>query len=132
MKRNEFKFENYNANPFKKKTGDCVIRAVSVALKEEWEDTYKGMFDVAMTTGYAISCKENFREYLKQKGYEKQKMPRRADRSRYTIREFVDELAKPNKTYIINIANHLTCVKNKTLYDLWNCGNKSVGNYWEV
>ena len=130
--KNTFKFEDYNANPFKKKTGDCVIRAVCVALKEDWKDTYKGMFDVAMETGYAISCKDNYKEYLHRKGYEMKKMPKKENGRRYTVREFIEELANPKKNYIINLANHLTCIEKCTLVDLWNCGNKSVGNYWEV
>ena len=130
--KNEFKYENYNANPFKKKTGDCVIRAVCVALKEDWEDTYKGMFDIAIKYGYAVSCKENYIEYLKQKGYEMKKMPRRANKKRYTLKEFIEELANPKKNYVVNLANHLTCVEKGTLVDIWDCSKKSVGNYWEI
>lgn len=129
---NSFKFENYNANPFKKKTGDCVIRAVCVALKEDWEDTYKGMFEVAMKTGYAVSCKENYIEYLKQKGYEMKKMPKKLSGKRYTVKEFIEELASPKKNYIVNLANHLTCVEKGTLIDIWDCSKKSVGNFWEI
>ena len=129
---NSFKFENYNANPYKKKTGDCVIRAVCVALKEDWEDTYKGMFDIALKTGYAVSCKENYKEYLKEKGYEMKKMPKKVNGKRYSVKEFVEELANPKKNYVLNLANHLTCIEKGTLVDIWNCSNKSVGNYWEI
>ena len=59
-------------------------------------------------------------------------MPKRADNTKYTVREFADELAKENKTYIINIAHHTTVIKNKKLYDIWNCGRKSVGNFWII
>ncbi len=126
------KFVNYNANPKGKKTGDCVIRAICTALNENWADTYKGMLDIALKEGYAVSCRENYEYYLKEKGLVKQKMPRRSDRTRYTVAEFADELAKPDKTYIISVARHLTVVINKDLYDLWNAGRKSVGNYWEL
>ena len=126
------KFKEFNANPFNKKTGDCVIRAICTALNESWQTTYKGMFEIAITKGYAVSCKENYEYYLKQKGYEKQKMPRRNDNTRYTIKEFIDELATSEGIYVISIANHLTCIKNRTLYDLWDCSRKSVGNYWRI
>lgn len=125
-------FVEFNANPKGKRTGDCVIRAICTGLNEPWEDTYKGMLEVALDTGYAISCKDNFREYLKRKGYQMEKMPRRKDNTRYTVKEFAEELAKPGKTYIINAANHVTMIRNKNLYDLWNCGRKSVGNYWII
>jgi len=125
-------FEKYNANPFGKKTGDCVVRAICKASGKSWEDVYKGMFDVAMKTGYAISCKDNYKYYLKQLGYDMQKMPVREDRTRYTVEQFVDEIAKPRGIYVISIANHLTCVRHKVLYDLWNCHRKCVGNYWII
>ena len=114
-------FINYNANPKYKKTGDCVIRAICTALNESWADTYKGMLDVALRKGYAISYKDNYEFYLKEKGILKQKMPRREDRTRYTVAEFADELASPYKTYIVSVATHLTVIINGDLYDLWNC-----------
>ena len=123
-------FVNYNANPKNKKTSDCVIRAICTALEVSWEQVYKEMLDVALRTGYAISSKQNYTKYLSIKGYEKQKMPRRNDNSRYTIKEFIDELADPNKTYIIDMANHVTVASAGKLYYIWNCGSKSVGNYW--
>ena len=58
-------FVKYNANPKKKKTGDCVIRAICTGLKESWEDTYKGMLDVALDTYQAISWNKNYEYYLK-------------------------------------------------------------------
>lgn len=129
---NKFKYEEYNANPYKKKTGDCVIRAVCVALDEMWKETYTGMFEIAIEKGYAVSCKENYKEYLKRKGYTMNKMPRRANNKRYTVKEFIEELANPKKNYIISLANHLTCIEKGTLVDTWNCSRKYVGNYWEV
>lgn len=129
---NTFKYENYNANPFKRKTGDCVIRAVCVALGEEWEDTYKGMLEIALETREAVSWKNNYEEYLKRKGYNMKKMPKKPNGKRYTVKEFLEQLADPKKNYVIKIANHVTCIEKGTLVDIWNCGYKSVGNYWEI
>lgn len=125
-------FVKYNANPKGRKTGDCVIRAICTALNEPWEETYKGMLDVALDTGYAISCTDNFTEYLSRKGYEKQKMPKKENGKKYTVEEFANIIAKPKKVYVVNICNHTTVIKNKNLYDLWNCGRKSVLNYWII
>lgn len=122
----------YNKNPKGLKTGDCVVRAIATALNESWEDTYKGMLEVALKTYQAISWKNNFKKYLQNKGYEMHKMPKKENGKRYTVNEFCKEKAENNKTYIISLANHLTVVINRDLYDTWNCGNKSVGNYWEL
>lgn len=115
-----------------KEHGDCVIRAICTALNEPWEDTYKGLLEVALDTGYAISCTENYEVYLKRRGYEKQRMPKKSDGKKYTVEEFAEKLAKPKVAYVINIARHTTVIKNKNLYDLWNCGRKSVLNYWII
>lgn len=124
------KFIKYNANPKNKKTGDCVIRAICTALNESWADTYRGMLDIAIETGQAISYKDNYVEYLKRKGYDMQKQLKKSSGKKYTIEEFADKIAQPNKTYILNVANHVTVVINKSLYDIWDCRKKTVGNYW--
>lgn len=126
------KFINYNANPKGRKTGDCVIRAIAFALNKSWIDTYRGLFENTIKTFYSVSSKQNFKSYLKSLGIEMEKMPRKLNGKRYTVSEFCDEIAKPNMTYIISVANHLTCVRDKALVDTWNCGHKSVGNYWIV
>lgn len=128
----KMKFIRYNANPKGKKTGDCVIRAICTALNKTWEDTYREMLEVAIKYGYAVSTKDNYTKYLKQLGYEKQKMPKRCTGKRYKIEEFIDELCDKNKTYIIDMANHVTVVSKNVLYDIWDCSNKSVCNYWIV
>ena len=43
MKKNNFKYVNFNANPKNKKTEDCVIRAISKGINQKWEDTYLEM-----------------------------------------------------------------------------------------
>ena len=125
-------FINYNANPKKRKTTDCVIRAISTALNNSWENTYRSLVDFSIKRGLMCNDKRAYTNYLKAKGYEMLKMPRRNDNTRYTVKEFIDELAEANTIYIISVANHLTVVKDRVLLDTWNCSRKSVGNYWKV
>lgn len=49
------------------------------------------------------------------------------------IMDFADseELATKNKRYVVSVASHVTVVLNNKVWDTWNCGWKSVGNYWE-
>ena len=125
-------FIKYNANPKNKKTGDCMIRALSKALDKSWTECYTDLFNNTLKTCYSVSDKKNLKSYLKKLGYEMEKMPRKENNKRYTIEEFADNLAKKNETYIILIANHITVIKDKILYDTWNCKHKSVGNYWII
>lgn len=125
-------FIKYNKNPKNKKTTDCVIRAIATATNKEWENIYKELAEQGIKKGLMINDRNNWKAYLKSLGYEQQKMPRKEDRTRYTLEKFCDELAEENKIYIIKVAGHLTCVKDKKLYDTWNCSNKCVGNYWII
>lgn len=123
---------NFNANPKNRKTGDCVIRAISLALNKSWADTYREMTEHCIPKGYMLNYKDGYKSYLKKLGYEMLKMPKRFDNTRYTVKEFADELAEENSIYILSIANHVTVIKNKDLYDIWDCSKKSVGNYWKI
>lgn len=126
------KFIQFNINPKNKITKDCVIRAIATATNKTWESIYRELAELGIKKGLMINDRNNWKAYLKNLGYEKQNMPRREDRTRYTLEEFCDELAKTNVTYIVKVANHITVVKNKDLYDTWNCSRKSVGNYWII
>lgn len=125
-------FIKYNNNPKNKKTGDCVIRAIATATNSSWEYVYIKLAELGIRKGLIINDPNNWQKYLEILGYEKQKMPRRSDRTRYTLEEFATEIAEENKIYIVRLAGHLTVIKNKNLIDTWNCSYKSVGNYWIV
>ena len=126
------KFIEFNNNPKKRKTGDCVVRAIATATNSSWEYVYKELAEAGIKKGLMINSDENWKKYLEDLGFKKQKMPRRDDRTRYTLEEFCTEIAEEEKIYIIKLAGHLTVVKNKNLYDTWNCSYKSVGNYWII
>lgn len=125
-------FIKYNKNPKNKRTGDCVIRAISEATNNTWENVYMELAKLGIEQGLILNDTANWRKYLEILGYKQEKMPRRKDNTRYTVEEFCVELAEPNKTYIVKVANHITLVRNKNLYDTWDCSYKSVGNYWTI
>ena len=127
------KYIKYNNNPKNRKTADCVVRAISLALDKSWEDVYLSMVNFGLKQGLVFNDKRNVKKYLEKYVYLKtEPMPRRNDNTRYTLEEFADELAQTNKTYIVSVAKHLTVVKNKKLFDTWDCSKKSVGNYWII
>lgn len=125
-------FIRYNNNPRSRKASDCVIRALSLALDKSWYQIYRELFELGLEECRMINEPDLYQLYLKKQGLEKQRMPKRPDNTRYTVKEFANELAKPDKIYILSIAHHITVIKNKDLYDTWNCSHKSVGNYWIV
>lgn len=123
-------YQKFNANPKGLKSADCVIRAISKATGDSWEETYKGLFELSMKMKRVFNEKQVYEKYLEQKGWVKQKMPRHSDNTRFTVGELVDDYVYG--PMIISVAHHLTFAEDRVLYDTWNCGRKSVGNYWTI
>lgn len=132
MKRNKFKFKEYNANFKNKKTTDCVIRALAVAMDKSWKDVFSEMTQQTLETGIMYDEKKGYEKYLEKNNWTKHKMPRRGDNTKYTVKEFLEELANKNTAYVIAVAGHLTVIKDLTLIDTWDCSCKSVGNYYTI
>ena len=125
-------FVKFNQNPKQKRTTDCVIRAISFALGKTWEEVYRDLAERGIENGLMLNDRNNWKLYLKVLGYNMERMPKTLNNKRYTVEQFADEIARKGCTYIVKIANHITVVKDKKLYDTWNCKNKCVGNYWII
>lgn len=125
-------FVKENINPKGWKTGDCVVRALAKANNITWEETYLALCKIGLKKCRMPNEKHTYEQFLKDNGWLKQKMPVWYDeyggKNRYTVRELANEY--PDKIMVVSVANHLTFIDKGTLYDLWNCGSKSVGNYW--
>lgn len=125
-------FVKFNQNPKQQRTTDCVIRAISFALGKTWEEVYRDLAEQGIENGLMLNDRNNWKLYLKVLGYNMERMPKTLNNKRYTVEQFADEIARKGCTYIVKIANHITVVKDKKLYDTWNCKNKCVGNYWII
>lgn len=120
-----------NMNPKDRRIGDCVIRALARATGYTWDETLDRLIVICHKVKDMPNSKRVYEKFLAQEGWVKQKMPRRPDNTRYTVKEFLDEIAGPNELYaVISVANHLTYAENDTLIDTWDCSRKSVGNFW--
>ena len=135
-------FEYYNANPKKKHTTDCVIRAICTALNQTYEQTVVDLAAMQINTGYDMSDVKCFGKYLESKGWTKQKQPRKDDNTKYTGKEFCqllnrDILAVGNNI-IANIGgHHIVCIKETSglhgtfkVHDIWDSTDGCIGNYW--
>lgn len=135
-------FHYYNANPKNKLTGDCVIRALCVALNEPYEKVYGDLFEFSLKCGYMLNSVECYDKYLKSKGWIKHKQPRKEDNTKFTGAEFCKEIgcdiAFLGKSVIANIGgHHVVCIKETPepfgfhkVWDTWNSTYGCIGNYW--
>ena len=125
------KIINENMNPKGRKTSDCVIRALSKATGYSWDETLDKLIVICHKVKDMPNCKRVYEKFLEQEGWVKQKMPKRSDNTRFTVKEFIDEQVGPFKLkVVISVANHLTYAENYDLIDTWDCSYKSVGNFW--
>lgn len=128
-------FHFYNANPKNRLTGDCAFRAISTALGQTWEQTVMEMAEFSCRTGYAINDKKGIERYLKEKGWVKYKQPRKSDNTKYTGKEFCEEVQCNRNTYYPQIiamigGHHIVAIMWGQVYDIWDCTNRTIGNYW--
>lgn len=118
----------FNPNPYHNLVGDCVIRAISKATGQTWEDTY---LDIAMQ-GYLLkdmpSSNEVWHSYLVKKGYKRRMLPNTCPDC-YTIRDFCEE--HPKGEYILATGSHVVAVESGKYFDTWDSGDETVVYYYE-
>ena len=120
-------FIYYNPNPANRSVGDCVVRALSVAFNDSWENIYadltmQGRFMYDMPNANNV-----WGEYLKINGYNRKAIPDTCP-SCYTIGDFANE--HPRGTYIVATGSHVVAVVDGNYYDTSNSGNEIPVYYW--
>ena len=111
----------FNPNPESKYVGDCVIRALSLALNKDWSSTYLEL----MVKGYEMcdmpSSNAVWAAYLRSKGYTRHTIPNECPDC-YTVNEFC--IDNPRGVYILATGTHVVTVKDGKYYDTWDSGNE--------
>lgn len=118
----------YNPNPLHKRTGDCVIRAVSKALNQSWEKTFINICIMGLINGDMPSSNYVWGKYLKQNGFKKHIIPDTCPDC-YTVERFADDHVKG--TYVLATGSHAISVKDGNFYDTWDSSDEAVIYFWE-
>lgn len=121
-------YSYYNANPYKIRVGDCVIRAISKALNQSWEDTYIDLTIQGYLMGDLLSSNAVWGAYLKSKGFTRDIISNDCPEC-YTIEDFCNE--HPKGTYIIGTGSHAVCVIDSTIFDTWNSSGETPIYFYE-
>lgn len=137
-------FTYFNANPKQKITGDCVIRALAVAMKKSWDDVLTDLYKYAFKYKQMLNDDVLYKKYLKDNGWIMLKQPRKLDNTKYTGFEFCEEL-QDGKSFkfdngleidetdniIAHIGgHHIIAIVNGKIRDTWNSSNGCIGNVW--
>lgn len=114
-------FRRYNANPIGRDGIDCTVRAISVALGQDWRQTYMGI----AVEGYALSnmpsANHVWSAYLRKKGFKRYIIPDELPED-YTVSDFCRD--NPTGTYILALSGHVVAVINGDWIDTWDSGNE--------
>ena len=125
-------YNEFNVNPKGHKTGDCAVRAIVGATGMSYEEAIDRCAYWAKKKCYGITDKQTVALVLKECGFVKVKQPRKWNGDKYKVGE-MDELLnfkQMQEGVLITIANHHTCIVNGYVQDIWDCREKSVGNYY--
>lgn len=120
------RYEFLNLNPLNEIEEDCVCRAISLALEEDYELIKRKLELVAELFECEMLCQCCYR-FLLDSVYDLQRVE---DLKGIKIRDFVD--CNPYGTYLIRIEGHLTCIVDGTLFDLWDCLDEKIDILWKV
>ena len=120
-------YSYYNANPYKIRVGDCVIRAISKALNQPWEDTYIDLTIHGYLMGDLLSSNAVWGAYLKSKGFTRDIISNDCPEC-YTIEDFCNE--HPKGTYIIGTGTHAVCIEDGCVFDTWNSSGETPIYYY--
>lgn len=126
------KYRELNVNPKGRKTGDCSTRALVGCLGINYEEALQLQTKWSLKTYYDPSSKQVIEKVLSEFGYAKMKQPRKSDNTKYMVKE-LDQILTDKQLeegVLVTVANHHTCIVNGVIQDIWDCGDKSVGNYY--
>lgn len=118
-------FEYFNANRDGKNVGDCTVRAISVAMDQDWDTTYWGLCWEGYLAADMPSGNPVWGKYLRRKGWRRY-LPEYDD---MTVQEFAHE--HPYGIYLLALDTHIVCVFDGRIVDTWNSGGKTVLYYWQ-
>ena len=118
-----------NPNPKNARVGDCVIRALSIAMNKPWEDIYTALAVYGFMLCDLPSSNAVWGQYLKDLGYER-KIVTDTCPDCYTVRDFCRD--NPSGTFILGTGTHAVCVKDGNHIDTWDSGDEVPIYYWRL
>lgn len=121
-------WREYNPNPRARgRVGDCVVRALSKALGQSWDETYIGVAVQGFIDGDMSDSNRVWGHYLTRKGFVRERIHwKRADD--WDVEDFARE--NPRGTYILAIDGHVVCIQDGTIFDSWYSGEEHPAYVW--
>lgn len=112
---------NRNQNPEGKITGDCVIRAISLAQGISWDEAYLALMLAGLSAHDRFDKGYVWIDYLRQQGYHRQTIPNTCPDC-YTVKDFCRD--HQHGTYILGTGSHVIAVIDGSYYDTFDSGDE--------
>lgn len=120
-------YRSYNPNPKNARTGDCAVRALSLALDQDWDSTYTAL----MLKGYQLKdlpdANAVWGAVLRENGWHRAIVPDTCPDC-YTVSDFCQD--HPTGTYVLAIRGHALTVRDGNWFDTWDSGQEAPLYYW--
>lgn len=123
----------FNLNPLEKRTGDCVVRALSYAFDQTWDDTFWELAQTGFERAEMPSWNTTWWALLRKKGFSRHVIPDSCPDC-YTVEDYCHDHPKGKYILFIPYSNegsgHVTVVENGNVYDTWDCTQEIPLVYW--
>ena len=115
-------FIKYNANPVKNIVGDCVIRAISKAINNDWETVYLEIAMLGLLMHDMPTSNNVWETYLWKNGFRRFNIPNMCPDC-YTVRDFCSD--NPEGTFVLGTGSHAIAIVDGDYYDTWDSGEET-------
>jgi hypothetical protein len=120
-------WKQHNENPVNARVGDCVIRAISTALNQDWMKTYAELCIYGSIFCDLPSSNAVWASYLAKNSYKRVAIPN--DCNCYTVEDFCKD--HPKGIYILGTGTHALTVIDGDYFDVWNSGQETPIYYFK-
>ena len=118
-------YETNNGRICKSFKGDCVIRSISLATDQSYEQTFTELMELGLEMGAYPNHDKVWVKYLESKGFVKNKPPR-VNGKMIKLRDWD---GAPDVAVVRN-SGHLTAIVDGIVHDDWDCRYRPVNSYW--
>jgi hypothetical protein len=118
-------FRYFNINPNGEHRNDCVTRAISLASGMPYAETRKKLRSVATLFDCERICMSCYKHLIENVLYCKP-----LDCDGMTVEEFAD--MHPYGVYLVRMNQHISCIIDNTIYDIFDCREHLLTDAWEV
>lgn len=118
----------YNPNPAGRRVGDCSVRAVSKALKIDWESAYAMLTQAGFDMCDMPSSDSVWGAVLRKNGFYRKAVPNTCPNC-YTARDFCRD--HPLGTFVLGFGGHVATVHDGQIFDSWDSSKEIPQFFWE-